>query len=143
MESMSVLISGAGIGGPALAYWLDRYGFCVTVVEKAPELRPGGQAVDFKGATHRTVLSRMGILDDVRRLQTGGQDGTVVDAAGRKLAVIPGEFSGGEIEIVRLLAPRTRLGMRVRNALFSVSFLFKPLMKLTDRFATDIELADY
>jgi 2-polyprenyl-6-methoxyphenol hydroxylase-like FAD-dependent oxidoreductase len=43
----------------------------------------------------------MGILDDVRRAQTGGQDGTVVDAAGRKLAVIPKEFTGVEIEIVR------------------------------------------
>ncbi len=101
MENTSVLISGASIAGPALGYWLTRYGFEVTIVEKAPELRPGGQAVDFKGVTHRTVLSRMGILDDVRRAQTGGQDGTVVDAAGRKLAVVPGEFNGGEIEIVR------------------------------------------
>jgi 2-polyprenyl-6-methoxyphenol hydroxylase-like FAD-dependent oxidoreductase len=101
MTNTKVLISGASIAGPALAYWLARYGFDVTVVEKAPGIRPGGQAVDFKGAVHRTVLSRMGILDDVRRAQTGGQDGTVVDAAGRKLAVIPGEFSGGEIEIAR------------------------------------------
>ncbi|GAA2468935.1 FAD-dependent monooxygenase [Winogradskya humida] len=101
MNNTRVLISGASIAGPALAYWLARYGFDVTVVEKAAELRPGGQAVDFKGVTHRTVLSRMGILDDVKRLQTGGQDGTVVDARGRKLAVVPGEFSGGEIEIVR------------------------------------------
>ena len=113
MTNTRVLISGASIAGPALAYWLHHYGFQVTVVEKAAALRPGGQAVDFKGDTHRTVLSRMGILDDVRRLQTGGQDGTVVDAAGRKLAVVPGEFSGGEIEIVRgdlarLLFDRTK-----------------------------------
>jgi 2-polyprenyl-6-methoxyphenol hydroxylase-like FAD-dependent oxidoreductase len=101
MKSTSVLVSGASIAGPALAYWLARYGFEVTVVEKAPALRPGGQAVDFKGETHRTVLSRMGILDDVRAAQTGGQDGRVVDAAGRTLAVVPKEFSGGEIEIVR------------------------------------------
>ncbi|WP_305783281.1 FAD-dependent monooxygenase [Symbioplanes lichenis] len=97
----SVLISGAGIAGPALALWLTRYGFDVTVVEKAPALRPGGQAVDFKGATHRTVLERMGILGDVRARQTGGEDGTVIDAAGRTLAVVPKEFSGGEIEIAR------------------------------------------
>ena len=48
-----------------------------------------------------------------------------------------------QISAGRLLAPRTRFGMRVRNAVFSVSWLFRPLMKLTDRFATDIELADY
>ena len=49
MENTKVLISGASIAGPALAYWLHRYGFEVTVVEKAPALRPGGQAVDFNG----------------------------------------------------------------------------------------------
>ena len=43
----------------------------------------------------------MGILDEVRRRQTGGRDQTIVDADGRKLAVIPGEFTGGEIEIRR------------------------------------------
>jgi 2-polyprenyl-6-methoxyphenol hydroxylase-like FAD-dependent oxidoreductase len=101
MKSTTVLISGASIAGPALAHWLTRYGFDVTVVEKAPALRPGGQAVDFKGATHRTVLERMGILDDVRAAQTSGEDGTVVDALGRTLAVVPREFAAGEIEIVR------------------------------------------
>lgn len=43
----------------------------------------------------------------------------------------------------RLLAPRTRLGMRARNALFSSSFLFTPLMRLSDHFATDITLEEY
>lgn len=101
MKNTTVLISGASIAGPALAYWLNRAGCTVTVVERAPELRPGGQAVDFKGATHRTVLERMGILEEVRRRQTGGHDQTIVDADGKALAVIPGEFTGGEIEITR------------------------------------------
>ena len=43
----------------------------------------------------------------------------------------------------RLLAPSTRLGIRLRNTLFSVSFLFTPLMKISDHFATDITLRDY
>jgi 2-polyprenyl-6-methoxyphenol hydroxylase-like FAD-dependent oxidoreductase len=101
MKNTTVLISGASVAGPALAYWLNRAGCTVTVVEKAPTLRPGGQAVDFKGAIHRTVLERMGILEEVRRRQTGGQDQTIIDAEGKKLAVIPGEFTGGEIEIRR------------------------------------------
>ncbi|HEY0237001.1 MAG TPA: FAD-dependent monooxygenase [Friedmanniella sp.] len=101
MQSTSVLISGASIAGPTLAYWLARYGFDVTVVEKASGLRPGGQAVDFKGETHLTVLRRMGILDDIRAAQTSGDDGVVVDAAGRTLAIVPREFSGGELEIAR------------------------------------------
>ncbi|MEV7097495.1 FAD-dependent monooxygenase [Amycolatopsis sp. NPDC051045] len=101
MKNRTVLISGASIAGPALAHWLTRYGWTVTVVERAPAVRPGGQAVDFKGATHRTVLERMGILEEVLRRQTGGQDQTIVDATGRSQAVIPGEFTGGEIEIGR------------------------------------------
>ncbi|WNV84527.1 FAD-dependent monooxygenase [Umezawaea sp. Da 62-37] len=101
MKNTTVLISGASIAGPALAHWLSIAGCTVTVVEKAPGLRDGGQAVNFKGATHRAVLERMGILDEVRRRQTGGHDQTVVDADGRALAVIPGEFTGGEIEIRR------------------------------------------
>ncbi|MDX3187996.1 FAD-dependent monooxygenase [Streptomyces sp. MN03-5084-2B] len=101
MKNLTALISGASIAGPALAGLLTRHGATVTVVERAPALRPGGQAVDFKGATHRTVLERMGIFDEVLRRQTGGQDQTIVDAAGRAQAVIPGEFTGGEIEIRR------------------------------------------
>jgi 2-polyprenyl-6-methoxyphenol hydroxylase-like FAD-dependent oxidoreductase len=101
MKNANILISGASIAGPALAHWLVRYGFHVTVVEKAPALRTGGQAVDFKGATHRTVLTRMGILDDVRKLETGGTDLEIVDANGRRLAVMPGEFTGGDLEIRR------------------------------------------
>ena len=101
MKNLNVLISGASIAGPALAALLTRYGCTVTVVERAPAVRPGGQAVDFKGATHRTVLERMGVLEEILQRQTGGQDQTIVDAAGRPRAVIPGEFTGGEIEIRR------------------------------------------
>ncbi|VVJ25095.1 Uncharacterised protein [Amycolatopsis camponoti] len=101
MKNLSVLISGASIAGPALALWLTRHGCSVTVVERAPSVRPGGQAVDFKGATHRTVLERMGILDDVLARRTGGTDQTIIDAEGRPQAVIPGEFTGGDIEIRR------------------------------------------
>ncbi|MEV4052128.1 FAD-dependent monooxygenase [Amycolatopsis sp. NPDC049688] len=101
MKNRTVLISGAGIAGPALACLLTRSGHTVTVVERAPALRAGGQAVDFKGATHRTVLDRMGVLGEVLRRQTGGHDQTIVDATGKPQAVIPGEFTGGDIEIRR------------------------------------------
>lgn len=97
----SVLISGASVAGPALAYWLGRYGHDVTVVEIAPDLRPGGHAVDFRGRTHLTVLERMGVLDDLQRLRTGGSPWRFVDAAGRKVAALPAEFAGGELEVMR------------------------------------------
>jgi 2-polyprenyl-6-methoxyphenol hydroxylase-like FAD-dependent oxidoreductase len=101
MTRTKVLISGAGIGGPALAGWLGRNGFDVTVVEKAPALRPGGQAIDFKGRTHREVLTRMGILNEVYAQQTAKTDWRLIDEAERVKAVIPGEFLGGEVEILR------------------------------------------
>ncbi len=50
MRGASVLVSGAGIAGPALAYWLERHGFVPTLVERAPELRTGGYVVDFWGS---------------------------------------------------------------------------------------------
>lgn len=47
MAVKSVLISGAGIAGPALAYWLAAYGFEPTLIERAPRLRTGGYIIDF------------------------------------------------------------------------------------------------
>ena len=101
MTNRTVLISGASIAGPALARWLGRNGFDVTVVEKAPRVRPGGQAVDFKGRTHREMLARMGVLDAVQAAQTARTDWRMVDAADRVRAVVPGEFIGGDLEILR------------------------------------------
>jgi 2-polyprenyl-6-methoxyphenol hydroxylase-like FAD-dependent oxidoreductase len=59
-----VVISGAGIAGPALAFWLTHYGYRVIVVETAPGVRPGGQTVDLRGAG-ATVIERMGLLDEM------------------------------------------------------------------------------
>lgn len=58
---MRVLIVGAGIAGPTLAYWLRRTGHEVTIVERAPALREGGYVVDFWGAGF-DVAERMGIV---------------------------------------------------------------------------------
>jgi 2-polyprenyl-6-methoxyphenol hydroxylase-like FAD-dependent oxidoreductase len=101
MKNTRVLISGASLAGPALAFWLQRYGFDVTVVEKATELRPGGQAVDFKGPVHHSVLQQMGILEAVKQASIQDSDGRLVNARGRTIGVIPGAFSGGEINIPR------------------------------------------
>jgi 2-polyprenyl-6-methoxyphenol hydroxylase-like FAD-dependent oxidoreductase len=58
---LNVLISGAGIAGPCLAYWLERHGHRPTIVERAPALRTGGYVVDFWGAGF-DVAERMGIV---------------------------------------------------------------------------------
>jgi len=68
---MHVLISGASISGPVLAYWLTRRGFDVTVVERAPALRKtGGHAVDlFRPAME--ISEKMGVLPRIEELATG------------------------------------------------------------------------
>ncbi|MCI2418915.1 FAD-dependent monooxygenase [Saccharopolyspora sp. K220] len=96
-----VLISGASVAGPALACWLGRYGFEPTVVEIAPALRGGGRAVDFRGEAHLTVLERMGVLAELRDIQTGGSPMTFVDERGRTLLHLPAHFAGGDVEVLR------------------------------------------
>ncbi|WP_166354934.1 FAD-dependent monooxygenase [Phytoactinopolyspora limicola] len=101
MTNPKILISGASVAGPTAAYWLGRYGFDVTVVEKAPALRGGGYAVDFRGEAHMTVLERMGVLDHLRHLDTGGTAMSFVDVSGREHFALPPEFAGGDLEVLR------------------------------------------
>ena len=101
LQGISILISGAGVAGPALAYWLGRYGADVTVVEVAPALRASGFAVDFRGPTHLEVLRKMGVLDELRHIQTHGGAMSCVDEHSREIFRLPAEFAGGDIEVYR------------------------------------------
>ncbi|MFI6149197.1 FAD-dependent monooxygenase [Streptomyces sp. NPDC051109] len=101
MTNLKVLISGASVAGPALAHWLHRYGFQATVVERAPALREGGYAVDFRGEAHLTVLRRMGVLADIERARTGMGSMTYVDSAGKRQAELPADLFAGDVEILR------------------------------------------
>jgi 2-polyprenyl-6-methoxyphenol hydroxylase-like FAD-dependent oxidoreductase len=56
-----ILISGCGIAGPAVAFWLLRGGYKPTLVERAPALRTGGYLIDFWGVGY-DVAERMGLL---------------------------------------------------------------------------------
>ncbi|MFY9837797.1 MAG: FAD-dependent monooxygenase [Xanthobacteraceae bacterium] len=78
-------MTGASIAGPALAYWLSRYGFGVTLVERAPTIRTGGYAIDIRG-TAIDVIDRMGILPAVRAEHVATRRVTFVNAQGRQVA---------------------------------------------------------
>ena len=95
-----VLISGASVAGPALAFWLSRYGYEVTVVERASGIRPGGYAVDFRGTGMR-VLERMGLADEVRKYETRAGSITMVNEKNHVVARLPDGFTSGELEIQR------------------------------------------
>jgi 2-polyprenyl-6-methoxyphenol hydroxylase-like FAD-dependent oxidoreductase len=108
MASRRVLITGAGIAGPALAYWLDRFGMEPTVLERAPELRLGGQNVDVRGAG-RVVIARTGLEEAVRAAGTGELGLAFVDGSGAVQAEFPltsgdgaaGDGPTAELEILR------------------------------------------
>jgi 2-polyprenyl-6-methoxyphenol hydroxylase-like FAD-dependent oxidoreductase len=100
-----VLVTGASIAGPALAHWLRRRGAEVTVVERAPGLRPGGQAVDARGVT-KEVIQRMGLDAAVRAARTETAGAYTVDADGKVLETFRADDDGGDgyiadIEILR------------------------------------------
>jgi 2-polyprenyl-6-methoxyphenol hydroxylase-like FAD-dependent oxidoreductase len=106
MVVMRILVSGASIAGPVLAYWLTRYGFDVTVVERAPTLRKtGGHAVDlFRPAME--ISEKMGVLPRIEALSTG-TDRLTMYREGRPrptevdLTKLTGVASDRHVEIMR------------------------------------------
>ncbi|MGH3584765.1 MAG: FAD-dependent monooxygenase [Pseudonocardia sp.] len=105
MSGIRVLVAGASIAGPALAHWLRRRGAEVTVVERACELRPGGQAVDARGVA-KEVIGRMGLDAAVRAARTETAGAYTVDVDGNVLETHRADDDGGdgyiaEIEILR------------------------------------------
>ncbi|GGV11697.1 FAD-dependent monooxygenase [Streptomyces spectabilis] len=101
----TVLISGASVAGPALAYWLHRSGCAVTVVEKADALRDGGYPIDVRG-TAIEVVRRMGILPRLRDAHIDSRRCTFLDADGGtvvslKPSAVVGSVEGQDIEVRR------------------------------------------
>jgi 2-polyprenyl-6-methoxyphenol hydroxylase-like FAD-dependent oxidoreductase len=101
---MRALISGAGIAGLTVAYWLRCYGFATSIVERAPSLLTGGYKIDVRG-TALQVLRRMAIHDAVVAASTDMQGAVLVDGEGKILNRMSGdEFGhrvGEDLEIVR------------------------------------------
>ena len=102
----NVLISGAGVTGLALAYWLDRAGFAATLIEQAPAFRRGGQAVDIRGVA-LDVVEEMGLLEDARALRTRLKGMSMLDADGSETqrteerTFSAGRLDSDDIEIFR------------------------------------------
>ena len=100
-----VLVTGGSVAANMLAWWLTEAGFAVTVVEKAPEFREGGQSIDVRGAG-RKVLERMGVQDKVAENGTGETGWTFVNEAGQQVAAfelsdVGADGPTAELEILR------------------------------------------
>ncbi|NWB45868.1 FAD-dependent monooxygenase [Pseudomonas gingeri] len=102
----NVLISGAGVTGLALAYWLDKAGLSTTLVEQQPEFRRGGQAVDIRGVA-LDVVKAMGLLEDARAIRTLLHGMSMLDANGvemqrtKERTFSAGRLDSPDIEIFR------------------------------------------
>src|SRR5262249_42122848 len=119
----TVLISGASIAGPSLAYWLNRYGFRPTVVEKASTVRSGGYPIDLRGVAVE-VIDRMGLLAPVRAAHIATRQATCVDARGRRTARMDLAILGGTGHDVEL--PRGKLASVLYDATKrDVEYLFE------------------
>ena len=106
MSKLRVLIGGASVAGPALAYWLIRAGCKVTIVERAPTPRSAGQGIDIRD-TARDVVKRMGIFDRIMDKSSHEEGTEVVDANNRSVARFGVDKSGkgdsmtSDVEILR------------------------------------------
>jgi 2-polyprenyl-6-methoxyphenol hydroxylase-like FAD-dependent oxidoreductase len=85
MRRLNVLISGAGIAGCPLAYWLGRSGHSATVVERSGALRSSGAPVDVRGPAMR-IAEQMNIVPQLREASTSVAGMILLDYAGRQSA---------------------------------------------------------
>jgi 2-polyprenyl-6-methoxyphenol hydroxylase-like FAD-dependent oxidoreductase len=101
MKHPTVLISGAGVAGTTLAYWLAGCGYLPTVVERADGQRSSGNPVDVRGEAI-AVAERMGTLPRLREAATSVSSMAFVSASGRRLGGLRlGGPDGAEVEVPR------------------------------------------
>jgi 2-polyprenyl-6-methoxyphenol hydroxylase-like FAD-dependent oxidoreductase len=126
---MKVLISGAGISGLTLAYWLEKSGHQVILIEKAPALRQGGYMIDFWGVGF-DVAEKMGLLETLKGKHYHIPELDFVDLKGNK----KGHF---EIQKLRKLVNYRHFNF-LRSGLEQV--LYDALPKsVSVRFATQVQ----
>lgn len=84
MSINKILVIGAGIAGPAVCYWLKRFGFSPILIEKSSNLRKGGHALDVRGVAI-DLVKRMGIYEEICKRRTQVELGQYVDSEGNIL----------------------------------------------------------
>ncbi|GAA1667665.1 FAD-dependent monooxygenase [Kribbella yunnanensis] len=135
----SVLISGGGIAGPALAFWLRRAGFALTVVEVAAGPRPGGQTVDLRGVS-KEVAERMGLLPAIKGRQLHERGFEYVRADGRRSVAMPAELFDGAGPVAEIEILRGDLAEVLAEATQEVEYLYGDSVTQLDQDANGVDV---
>jgi 2-polyprenyl-6-methoxyphenol hydroxylase-like FAD-dependent oxidoreductase len=115
---MKIIISGVGIAGPALAYWLRKSGHDVVLVEKAPALRQGGYIIDFWGIGY-DIAEKMGLIPRIRELGYLVRDVLILDRKGRRSGGFSVDVFARATNGRYTSLPRTALSTAIYDALDS------------------------
>lgn len=84
-HNRKILIIGAGIAGPTVCYWLKKYGFNPTLIERSKQLRVGGYDIDIRGSA-LDIVKKMGIYDIIHAKRTSLLSTRYVDSGGQTLS---------------------------------------------------------
>jgi 2-polyprenyl-6-methoxyphenol hydroxylase-like FAD-dependent oxidoreductase len=87
MALLKVLICGGGIAGPSLAFWLSKLNYDITIAERFPGLRAGGQQIDLRGQGVQ-VMRKMGTEQVVRSKVVDEEGIQFVDTTGKRMAFV-------------------------------------------------------
>lgn len=146
-STMRVLISGAGVAGPTLAWFLAKAGARIDVVEKAKQLLPHGQNVDIEGSALK-VIEKMGLMGEVRRNNTTEKGTQFIDPNGKSFAPFPmvKEHSASftsEFEILRgdLAAILYKAAERFPNVTYHFDTIVKNVLS-NDEKSVKVELSN-
>lgn len=139
LNNKRILISGASIAGPALAFWLQRYGFTVTIVELSPLIRTGGYKIDTRGKCIE-VLKAMGLYEQVQKYNVHTETAVFMDDEGKTISEIPAaELGMREQDDVELL--RGDLSQILYNATKDkCEYIFGDSIKSVNQLEHEIEI---
>lgn len=132
-QSLNILISGSGIAGPCLAFWLHKLiPTChITILERSPIPRHGGQAVDLRSFSV-PIVSRMNLLDLVRDKTTTEEGVQFVYADGITKATFPAsgnieaQSATSEFEILR--GDLAKIFMDATQSLDRITYIFDEMV---------------
>lgn len=84
-KNKKILISGGGIGGITLAYFLSQYGFTPVIVDSAPEFKHIGYLLALNKQIGQKVAEKMGILEVLKKMEVPLTNNIFSDEDGKKI----------------------------------------------------------